>query len=130
LQRGARDPGWLATRVVLAALVVLIAFAADWAVGRAGFQRVIVTALGDFRATETPNSFGHGDEQDLSAARLSPRQQEVLRQIVAGRSDRQIADALFISHRTASYHVSAIMSKLSAHTRGDAAVRAVRDGLI
>lgn len=61
---------------------------------------------------------------------LTPRQLRVLRYLVAGHSDRQIAEALFISRRTASHHVAAIMTKLGAHTRGDAVVRAVRDGLI
>jgi DNA-binding NarL/FixJ family response regulator len=49
--------------------------------------------------------------------------------IVAGRSDRAIADALFISHRTASKHVSAILAKLDAISRAEVAARAVRDGL-
>jgi predicted ATPase/DNA-binding CsgD family transcriptional regulator len=61
---------------------------------------------------------------------LSPRQIDVLRLLVSGRSDRQIAEELFISHRTVSNHVSAILDKLSASTRSEAAVRAVQNGLI
>jgi non-specific serine/threonine protein kinase len=70
------------------------------------------------------------DEKEAGARAFSPRQREVLALMVGGRSDRQIAEALFISHRTASHHVAAIMAKLDARTRGEAAVRAVRDGLI
>jgi non-specific serine/threonine protein kinase len=66
----------------------------------------------------------------LDPFKLTSRELDVLRLIVAGRSDQQIADTLFISRRTASHHVSAIMTKLGARTRGEAAVRAVRAGLI
>jgi DNA-binding CsgD family transcriptional regulator len=65
-----------------------------------------------------------------SATRLSPRQTDVLRLLVAGRSDRQIGQELYISHRTVSNHVAAILSKLGVSSRSEAAVRAVREGLI
>lgn len=61
---------------------------------------------------------------------MTPREVEVLRHLVAGRTDREIATALFISPRTASRHVGAILAKLGAATRTEAAARAVRDGLI
>jgi DNA-binding CsgD family transcriptional regulator/tetratricopeptide (TPR) repeat protein len=60
---------------------------------------------------------------------LTPREVDVLRLLAEGRSDRAIADALFISHRTASKHVGAILAKLGAASRAEAAARAVRDGL-
>jgi DNA-binding NarL/FixJ family response regulator len=65
-----------------------------------------------------------------SPAGLSSRELEVLRLVVAGRTDRAIADELFISRRTASKHVAAILAKLDVSTRAEAAVRAVRDGLV
>ena len=65
-----------------------------------------------------------------TSPQLSPRQVDVLRLIVAGRSDRQIAEDLFISHRTVSSHVAAILNKLDASSRSEVAVRAVREGLI
>ena len=45
-----------------------------------------------------------------------------------GRTNRQIADALFISEKTASVHVSHIMAKLGAASRTEAALMAVRAG--
>jgi pimeloyl-ACP methyl ester carboxylesterase/DNA-binding CsgD family transcriptional regulator len=60
---------------------------------------------------------------------LSPREREVLRLLVAGRSDREIAEQLFISPRTASKHVGNILAKLEVASRGEAAVRAVQDEL-
>ena len=49
--------------------------------------------------------------------------------VAAGRSNRQIADELFISPKTASVHVSNILAKLGVGTRGEAAALAHRQGL-
>jgi DNA-binding CsgD family transcriptional regulator/tetratricopeptide (TPR) repeat protein len=57
---------------------------------------------------------------------LTPREQEVLGHLVEGRTNRQIARALFISEKTASVHVSNIMSKLGAANRSEAAAIAHR----
>jgi DNA-binding NarL/FixJ family response regulator/tetratricopeptide (TPR) repeat protein len=57
---------------------------------------------------------------------LTPREQEVLQHLVEGRTNRQIARALFISEKTASVHVSNIMSKLGAANRSQAAAIAHR----
>lgn len=51
---------------------------------------------------------------------LTQREVEVLGQLAAGRSDAQIAEALFISKKTASVHVSNILRKLGASSRIDA----------
>jgi non-specific serine/threonine protein kinase len=61
---------------------------------------------------------------------LTRRECDVLPYLVAGMSDREIATNLFISHRTASAHVGRILQRLGAATRADAAVRAVRLGLV
>jgi DNA-binding NarL/FixJ family response regulator len=50
--------------------------------------------------------------------------------VADGRSDQAIGEALFISSRTASKHVGAILIKLGVTTRAEAAARAVRDGLV
>jgi DNA-binding CsgD family transcriptional regulator len=63
------------------------------------------------------------------AAGLTPREREVLRLVAAGRSNQQIADALFISRKTASVHVSHILTKLGVDTRVEAAAFAHRQGL-
>jgi predicted ATPase/DNA-binding CsgD family transcriptional regulator len=57
---------------------------------------------------------------------LTPREQEVLRHLMEGRTNRQIARALFISEKTASVHVSNIMGKLGAANRSEAAAVAHR----
>ncbi|WP_289851522.1 ATP-binding protein [Actinoallomurus purpureus] len=57
---------------------------------------------------------------------LTPREQEVLRLLAAGRSNREIAEELFISAKTASVHVSNILAKLGVPSRGAAAATAHR----
>ena len=55
---------------------------------------------------------------------LTERELEVLRLVAAGRSNREIAAELFISPKTASVHVSNILGKLGAASRGEAAATA------
>jgi DNA-binding CsgD family transcriptional regulator/tetratricopeptide (TPR) repeat protein len=98
------------------------AFATAWAAGRClSAAQAIAEVLADC-GTET------GDSPMLSGSELSPREREVLRLLAAGRSDHQIADALFITRRTASKHVSSILAKLGVQSRTAAAAVAHRDG--
>jgi DNA-binding CsgD family transcriptional regulator len=60
---------------------------------------------------------------------LTPREVEVLALVAAGRSNRQIAQALFISPKTASVHVSNLLAKLGVGGRVEAAAVAHRLGL-
>jgi DNA-binding NarL/FixJ family response regulator len=61
---------------------------------------------------------------------LTPRELEVLALIVDGRDNLEIADALFISVQTVKHHVSMILCKLQVQNRLQAAVRAVRAGVV
>jgi DNA-binding CsgD family transcriptional regulator/tetratricopeptide (TPR) repeat protein len=61
---------------------------------------------------------------------LTARELEVLAQLAEGCTNRQIAETLFISVKTVGVHVSSILSKLDASTRGEAAAIAVRAGLL
>ena len=60
---------------------------------------------------------------------LTPRELEVLGLLALGRTNRDIAGELFISEKTASVHVSRILSKLGARNRAEAAAIAHRLGL-
>ena len=62
-------------------------------------------------------------------AGLTDREVEVLRLIAAGRSNRAIAQALFISPNTVLHHVSSIFAKLGVANRAAAAAYATRLGL-
>jgi DNA-binding NarL/FixJ family response regulator len=54
---------------------------------------------------------------------------DVLHQLAGGLSDREIAAHLFISRRTVSKHVEAILAKLGVRSRGAAVAEAGRLGL-
>jgi DNA-binding NarL/FixJ family response regulator len=60
---------------------------------------------------------------------LTPRELEVLGLVAAGHTNREIGAALFMSEKTASVHVSRILSKLGVRTRTQAAAVATRAGL-
>lgn len=61
---------------------------------------------------------------------LSPREREVLTLLVAGKSNREIADELIISLPTTKRHVSNILSKLEVANRAEAVSLAVKHGLV
>ncbi len=61
---------------------------------------------------------------------LTPRERDVLRLVADGRSNRQIAEELFISPKTASVHVSNILAKLGVSGRTEAAAVAHRLRLV
>jgi DNA-binding CsgD family transcriptional regulator len=61
---------------------------------------------------------------------LTARELEVLRLLAAGNSDREIAERLFISSRTASKHVGNILAKLGIDSRVQATAYAHQHGLI
>lgn len=60
---------------------------------------------------------------------FTEREREVLSLVAGGWSNQQIGDALFISRKTASVHVSNILGKLGVHTRVEAAAIAHRLGI-
>jgi len=64
------------------------------------------------------------------AERLTGREQEVLALVARGQTNRQIADALKISEKTVSVHVSNLLSKLGMASRTQAALYAARIGLV
>jgi DNA-binding CsgD family transcriptional regulator/tetratricopeptide (TPR) repeat protein len=61
---------------------------------------------------------------------LTARESEILRLLAAGLRNREIADRLFLSTRTVEHHVAAVLRKLGARTRGEAAAVAARGGLL
>lgn len=63
-------------------------------------------------------------------ASLSPRERAVLVLVAQGLSNQAIADELRISERTARTHVSKLLTKLDLTSRTQAALVAVREGLV
>ena len=87
------------------------AFAAAWEAGLAMTpERAVADAL---------NGLGSADEP--SARALSARELEVARLVARGRTNREVADVLVISSRTADRHVENILDKLGFKTRAQIA---------
>ena len=88
--------------------------------------RVDPVAPSDAAVATTPAARPGGAEDALG---LTPRELEVLRLVAAGWSNPEIGEALGISRKTASVHVSNLLGKLGVENRVEAAVVATRLGL-
>ncbi|WP_234348021.1 helix-turn-helix transcriptional regulator [Streptomyces specialis] len=82
------------------------------------------------RLSLVPREAGEPEPGGAERFGLTPRELDVLALVAAGRSNRQIAQELFISPKTASVHVSNILAKLAVSGRGEAAALAHRLGLL
>jgi DNA-binding NarL/FixJ family response regulator len=71
-----------------------------------------------------------GDGPSADVASLTPREREVLRLLAHGQSNRELAATLVVSEKTVKTHVSNILMKLGVHDRTQAALLAVRAGLV
>jgi NarL family two-component system response regulator LiaR len=61
---------------------------------------------------------------------LTDRETEVLRFLARGKANKQIASSLYVSEKTVKAHVSSILMKLGVQSRTQAALYAVRTGLV
>ena len=100
------------------------AFASAWDAGRR-LSLEEATELALAAAPLTPDVPPVGP-----AINLSPREREVLRLLVDGQTNQEIAAVLFISPRTVESHVANILGKLGLDSRAAVAVYAVRQGLV
>lgn len=69
-------------------------------------------------------------QNDRKNTNLSPREFEVLQLMVEGKTNVEIAEELYLSPNTIKTHVRGIMNKLSVDDRVQAAVTALRSGLV
>lgn len=107
------------------------AFASAWEAGIAlPLEQAVADALRGHVDTETRTESVPSSSDPATETGLTPREIDVLRLLSQGMSDREIAEALFLSPRTVGGHVSNVLSKLNVETRTAAAVYAVRHGLI
>jgi ATP/maltotriose-dependent transcriptional regulator MalT len=102
------------------------------AVDTARHARTELEALGALREADAAaalmRSLGaRGRAGPRAAGLLSRREEEVLRLLGDGLSNREIAERLFISPKTAEHHVGRIYAKLGVSSRGEAAAYAVRN---
>jgi predicted ATPase/DNA-binding CsgD family transcriptional regulator len=103
-------------------------FAAELVVGRAlPAEQAVAEALAPTIGPEAvlpPAASAPGNR-----FRLTRREREVLAQLAQRRTNKEIAEALFVSSRTVQTHTISIFNKLGVDNRRDAAVLAVRHGL-
>jgi non-specific serine/threonine protein kinase len=112
------------------ALLGEAAFAGAFAAGRAlPFSEAVADALALASAVETTDRTAQPETVRADRFGLSPREREVLCLLAAGKTDREIAEALYISRPTASDHARNIYGKLGVNSRTAAVAIAVHDGL-
>ena len=81
-------------------------------------------------AARVIDELAHGGARAAAADELTPREREVLRLIAHGRSNKAIALELGVAEKTVKTHVSHLLSKLGLADRTQAALYAVREGLV
>jgi DNA-binding NarL/FixJ family response regulator len=82
------------------------------------------------KPSNNPSDKAASTAQALSNAQLTEREQEVLKLLVQGKSNTEIAKELVVSVHTAKAHVCSILQKLYVNDRVQAAVKAVQSGLV
>jgi LuxR family maltose regulon positive regulatory protein len=70
-----------------------------------------------------PDNTVHPVDIPDSTETLTPREVEILREIVAGASNKEIAETLFITRNTVKSHITRILGKLNAKSRTEAVAR-------
>ena len=105
------------------------AHAAALALGAAKLVEEVEALATWYRADLLPTVVERPEGDPLAAYQLTEREREVLLALAAGHSNREIAEELFISVKTASVHVSNILRKLDVPGRQDAARIAHRLGV-
>jgi len=118
-------PAYDRTATVIRAALGEEAFHAAWSAGRGlSLADAIAEALA---VAPVPATGGELVTVDIV---LSQREQDVLVRLVAGFTDPEIAEALFISVRTVEGHVARLLAKLGVPTRTAAARVAIAAGLV
>jgi non-specific serine/threonine protein kinase len=106
-------------------------FDAAWAAGRAMPLADAVREGNDLLAAmEQKVTAGSPDPPPAATPSLTAREREVLRLVADGRTNQEIANALYISLRTVQTHVANILAKLRLNSRAAVAAYAVRHGLV
>ena len=73
---------------------------------------------------------GEEDEVERRLDQLTDREKEILKLLGDGRSNREIAELLYLSAKTVTHHRASIMEKLEIHNRTELVKFAIRAGLV
>jgi DNA-binding CsgD family transcriptional regulator/tetratricopeptide (TPR) repeat protein len=100
---------------------------AAWAAGRAlHLDDAVAYALERATTINEPVTRARNEPEDP----LTAREREVLELIAQGRSNREIAEALFVTQHTVKYHIASLFSRLDVTSRAEAVARAASIGLL
>lgn len=126
------------------AVIVLTTYQGDEDIRRAiaaGAQAYLVKGMSHLKLLEAIRSVRAGNQYfprsirnsvpgKLNRSALSPRELDILRLIVKGRDNQEIADALNITRGTVKWHVNIILRRLDVHDRTQAVVVALQRGIV
>lgn len=91
-------------------------------------EAIMAIRNGEFVVKRATSSVKALPPEQMSLSFLTPRRREILRLVVEGKSNKEIARALDISPFTARFHVSALMRTLGVTTRAAAVAKALEAG--
>jgi two-component system NarL family response regulator len=126
------------------AVIVLTTYQGDEDIRKAiaaGAQAYLVKGMSHLKLLEAirsvragqpyfPRSIRNSVPGKVTRSVLSPREMDILRLIVKGRDNQEIADALNITRGTVKWHVNIILRRLDVHDRTQAVVVAVQRGIV
>ena len=98
--------------------------------GAMWIDKKVVQILREINPNVIPNSQMSRSNFKSTHANLTAREYEVLKLVVEGKSNLQIAEILNISEHTSKAHVCNIIQKLVVDDRTQAAVKAIREGIV
>ncbi len=98
--------------------------------GAVWFDPTIADLILKKLSNDNYSAFYQQEEVEEEKIQLTYREMEVLKLIVDGFSNAEIAEKLFVSIHTAKAHVCNILQKLSVDDRTQAAIKALKDGIV
>jgi len=92
----------------------------------------LITAIHAVHAGKShiPAAIAEKLAERMGVEELTPREMDVLEQIVAGKSNKEIAEELGVSEATVKTHINSLLGKLGVTDRTQAATAAIRRGIV
>lgn len=94
----------------------------------AALEEQVIAKMGE--QEDESNNTNSPDDNDKRLESISPREREIIAQIAMGKSNKEIADALFLSVHTVTTHRRNISAKLNLHSPAAIAIFAVINHLV
>lgn len=124
------EPGLVSVALGAGARGVVLrdSIGAEWAAAAVAVARGLIAIDGPLASALVTTAAARAPRP--GAGQLTERERQVVALLAEGLSNKLIADRLGISDHTAKFHVNGVMAKLSAGTRTEAVVEAVRRGVV